>query len=202
MIDIITESSLGLVNSWKQKFECGGEIIEIKVDEDTKRFSGDIISKACFGSSYAQGAKASDLSPKALDQFIVDNCRNIYLAGFETSAVAASWCLMLLASNPEWKTQAREEVLEVCQVANYVNVIREKWDCLNNRLPERTKNLSDGGDVVVPRRRWAASGIPFADVRRGENGIAYVRGRLTLVTAEMWSFHGGDGRHRGFHLQT
>ncbi|XP_073032262.1 cytochrome P450 714C2-like [Primulina eburnea] len=186
MIDIITESSLELVNSWKQKFECGGEILEIKVDEDTKRFSGDIISKACFGSSYSkgreifsklgdlqeimskktlymgipglrylptktnrkmwrlekeisslilkivrerqeagyekdllqilvEGAKASDLNPKALDQFIVDNCRNIYLAGFETSAVAASWCLMLLASNPEWQTRAREEVLEVCQ---------------------------------------------------------------------------------------
>lgn len=62
-----------------------------------------------------EGAKASDLNPKSLDQFIVDNCRNIYLAGFETSAVAAAWCLMLLASHPEWQTRAREEVLEVCQ---------------------------------------------------------------------------------------
>ncbi|KZV20740.1 hypothetical protein F511_26586 [Dorcoceras hygrometricum] len=186
MIDIITESSLGLVNLWKQKFEGEGEILELKVDEDMKRFSGDIISKACFGSSYSKGqeiflklgdlqeimskktlsmgvpglrylptktnrqmwaldkeigslilkivkerqeagrekdllqilvevAKGSDLKPQALDQFIVDNCKNIYLAGFETSAVAASWCLMLLASNPEWQTRAREEVLEVCK---------------------------------------------------------------------------------------
>lgn len=55
MIDIITESSLGLVNSWNQKFECQGDIVEFKVDEDMKRFSGDIISKACFGSSYSKG---------------------------------------------------------------------------------------------------------------------------------------------------
>ncbi|XP_073130523.1 cytochrome P450 714C2-like [Henckelia pumila] len=186
MLDLITQSSIAHVNSWKQKFEGGGKFIDIRVDEDMKKFSGDIISKACFGSSYALGqeiflklgdlqniistktlnvgvpglrylptesnrkmwalekeisslilkvvrerqdagkemdllqilvesAKASEnMSVKELDQFIVDNCRNIYLAGFETSAVAAAWCLMLLGAHPEWQTRAREEVLEVC----------------------------------------------------------------------------------------
>lgn len=50
-----------------------------------------------------------------MDQFIVDNCKNIYLAGFETSAVSASWCLMLLASNPEWQARIRQEVEHVCR---------------------------------------------------------------------------------------
>ncbi|KAL0330171.1 UNVERIFIED_CONTAM: cytochrome [Sesamum radiatum] len=188
MMSIITESGLAIVDSWKQKVESEeGGVVEIGVDQRMKRFSGDIISRACFGSSYSkgqeiflkfdhlqeimskrtlsalgipglrhlptkrnrqiwalekeisalilkvvkerrqagyerdllqtllEGAKSSYSTSSAIDQFIVDNCRNIYLAGFETSAVSASWCLMLLASNPEWQTRVRDEVEEVCQ---------------------------------------------------------------------------------------
>uniref|UniRef100_J3M884 Uncharacterized protein n=1 Tax=Oryza brachyantha TaxID=4533 RepID=J3M884_ORYBR len=46
------------------------------------------------------------------DDFVVDNCKNIYFAGHETSAVTATWCLMLLAAHPEWQDRARAEVLE------------------------------------------------------------------------------------------
>lgn len=47
-------------------------------------------------------------------RFIVDNCKNIYFAGHETTAVAASWCLMLLALHPEWQARIRREVAQVC----------------------------------------------------------------------------------------
>ncbi|RDX65094.1 Cytochrome P450 714A1, partial [Mucuna pruriens] len=47
-------------------------------------------------------------------RFIVDNCKNIYFAGHETTAVAASWCLMLLALHPEWQTRIRTEVAQLC----------------------------------------------------------------------------------------
>ncbi|KAK8582083.1 hypothetical protein V6N13_145071 [Hibiscus sabdariffa] len=47
-------------------------------------------------------------------KFIVDNCKNIYFAGHETTAVTASWCLMLLALHPEWQSRIREEVAQVC----------------------------------------------------------------------------------------
>ncbi|CAL8998772.1 unnamed protein product [Prunus brigantina] len=33
-----------------------------------------------------EGARNTDLSPEATDRFIVDNCKNIYLAGYETTA--------------------------------------------------------------------------------------------------------------------
>ncbi|RVW24137.1 Cytochrome P450 714C2 [Vitis vinifera] len=52
-----------------------------------------------------EGAKNSDLSQEAIDNFIVDNCKNIYLAGYETTAVSAEWCLMLLAANPDWQAR-------------------------------------------------------------------------------------------------
>ncbi|KAK1697382.1 hypothetical protein QYE76_014079 [Lolium multiflorum] len=51
------------------------------------------------------------------DDFVVDNCKNIFFAGHETSAVTATWCLMLLAAHPEWQERARAEVLEVCGAA-------------------------------------------------------------------------------------
>ncbi|KAF8719446.1 hypothetical protein HU200_024163 [Digitaria exilis] len=55
----------------------------------------------------------SEGQPRA-DDFVVDNCKNIYFAGHETSAVTATWCLMLLAAHPEWQRRARAEVLDVC----------------------------------------------------------------------------------------
>ncbi|KAK4492137.1 hypothetical protein RD792_002934 [Penstemon davidsonii] len=187
MVNIIEESIVRLVNSWKSVIDettCG--IADIKIDQHMRSFSGDVISKACFGSNYSkgeeiffklralqetaskkslaiafpglrhlptksnretwalekdirslildvikerkleagyekdllqtilEGAKNSDLSSDLLDKFIVDNCKNIYLAGYETTAVAATWCLMLLASNPIWQQRVRAEVVQVC----------------------------------------------------------------------------------------
>ncbi|XP_072997583.1 cytochrome P450 714D1-like isoform X2 [Typha latifolia] len=48
------------------------------------------------------------------DAFIVDNCKSIYLAGHETTAVNATWCMMLLGAHPDWQARARAEVVEVC----------------------------------------------------------------------------------------
>ena len=49
------------------------------------------------------------------DKFIVDNCKNIYFAGHETTATTATWVLILLAANPDWQARARAEVLEICK---------------------------------------------------------------------------------------
>ncbi|WRX11973.1 Cytochrome P450 - like 10 [Theobroma cacao] len=59
------------------------------------------------------------LNDQSLDKdsskrFIVDNCKNIYFAGHESTAVAASWCLMLLALHPEWQSRILTEVAQVC----------------------------------------------------------------------------------------
>ncbi|TQE04624.1 hypothetical protein C1H46_009817 [Malus baccata] len=167
MINLITESTITLINSWNSRIEVEGGISDIKKDSYMGSFSGDAISRACFGSNYSkgeeifqklkhlptksnsevwtlekeanslilqvvkerraaeyekdllqiilEGAKNSNLSQEATDRFIVDNCKNIYLAGYETTAVSATWCLMLLASNQEWQERVRAEALQVCQ---------------------------------------------------------------------------------------
>ncbi|KAF5446533.1 hypothetical protein F2P56_032153 [Juglans regia] len=185
MMNLITESTINLLNTWKSRIETEGGTADIKIDEYMRSFSGDVISRACFGSNYSkgeeifvklralqeamskkvlstgvpglrylptrsnreawglekevrnlilqvvkerqkasyekdllqmvlEGAQNSDLSQEATDRFIVDNCKNIYLAGFETTAVSATWCLMLLASNQEWQDRVRAEVLDIC----------------------------------------------------------------------------------------
>lgn len=48
------------------------------------------------------------------DRFILDNCRNIYFAGSETTALTVSWTLMLLSLHPEWQERIRAEIVEVC----------------------------------------------------------------------------------------
>ena len=53
------------------------------------------------------------LGKDASKSFVVDNCKTIYFAGHESTAVAASWCLMLLALHPEWQVGIRKELAEI-----------------------------------------------------------------------------------------
>ncbi|KAH6789062.1 hypothetical protein C2S51_004068 [Perilla frutescens var. frutescens] len=163
-----------LIDSWRGAIDGeGGKAADIKIDDYLRKFSGEVISRACFGSDYGEGeqifhklralqqltakkglfigipgmsyvptkqkrrewkvqrdvrelilrlvkqkseatnyleknmlqmilagAETNNLSSDVVDKFTVDNCKNIYLAGYETTAITASWCLMLLASNP------------------------------------------------------------------------------------------------------
>ncbi|CAK9144620.1 unnamed protein product [Ilex paraguariensis] len=182
----IAESVAILVDAWNTKIDSEGGLVDINIDEYMRTFSGDVISRACFGSNYVKGKEifnrlktlqeaTSDkvlsigipgitylptkanreawalekeihnlilevvkerketgaekdllqmvvegaengelkMSQKEIDQFIVANCKNVYLAAHEASAIGASWCLMLLASNPEWQERVRAEVLEI-----------------------------------------------------------------------------------------
>ncbi|KAL9247786.1 hypothetical protein vseg_021178 [Gypsophila vaccaria] len=192
MMGLMNEASQELLDKWESSIEGqGGSTAEVRVDEDLRTISGDMISRACFGSSYSKGmhiflklrtlqklisnqnflfkvpsfrflktkaqkelkslekeietliweavqervqecskksnsekdllqwilddaTNGQDLDKESSKQLIVDNCKNIYFAGHESTAVAASWCLMLLALHPEWQHQIRAEVNQLC----------------------------------------------------------------------------------------
>ncbi|CAL9097188.1 unnamed protein product [Musa acuminata var. zebrina] len=189
MVDLMVDSAIPVLKSWEETVELGGGTAEIKVDEDLRCYSADVISRTCFGSNYIRGkeifqklralqkavsrpnlfaeitglrclptkrgrevrrlnkevnslilktvkeegegrenrtsqhsllhailrsANNSLTYTHASDSFIVDNCKNIYFAGHEATAVATTWCLMLLALHPEWQARARAEAAEVC----------------------------------------------------------------------------------------
>lgn len=194
----MVESAESLTSKWEDEIavQGGGTTAEIRAQEDLRTVSADVISKACFGSSYLKGKQIfsklrtlqkaimtnqtflfgsrafrlvrtgqdkkieqlemeierliwetvkerksesrennKDLLQLILDgavnmnvhddqldedkdssakRFIVDNCKNIYFAGHESSAVAASWCLILLALHPQWQDRIRAETAEIC----------------------------------------------------------------------------------------
>ncbi|KAL4291715.1 hypothetical protein GQ457_14G021470 [Hibiscus cannabinus] len=182
MMGLMAESAVSVVNEWNRAIESAGGVADIKIDEYLRNFSGEVISKACFGSNckeiisklralqeiacnkvalqgipglrslptksnremwrlekeihtlilnevnrkggadsdknilqmIIEGAKNSDLSRDEIDNFIVDNCKNICFPAYENGAVPAIWTLMLLALYPEWQDKVRAEVLEIC----------------------------------------------------------------------------------------
>ncbi|KAG8391479.1 hypothetical protein BUALT_Bualt01G0192000 [Buddleja alternifolia] len=188
MVNLMVESTSTMLRTWEKKTESLEGKLEITIDEDMRSLSANIISRACFGSSYAQGKKIftklqallqimskgnigvpglrylptkhnkeiwklereidsmileivknrgadnhkNDLLQLMLDaaeiygddsniptdislnKIVVDNCKNIYFAGHETTAISASWCLMTLAAYPEWQARVRKEVLDIC----------------------------------------------------------------------------------------
>lgn len=65
-------------------------------------------------STILQNASMDHMGPKEADEFIVDNCKSIFFAGHESTAVTTTWCLMLLGMYPEWQERVRAEVRDMC----------------------------------------------------------------------------------------
>ncbi|XBI71377.1 hypothetical protein VPH35_065616 [Triticum aestivum] len=182
MVDLMVDSAQTLLESWEARVDKSGGTVDIKIDDDIRAYSADVISRTCFGSSYVKGKKiflklrelqkavskpnvlaemtglrffptkknrqawglhkqvhrlileivkesgedknllrailhsasSSKVGLREAENFIVDNCKSIYFAGYESTAVTAAWCLMLLGLHPEWQDRVRQEVLDVC----------------------------------------------------------------------------------------
>ena len=55
---LMKEVAQEMMVKWEACIDAqGGSIAEVRVDEDLRATSGDMISRACFGSSYSKGKK-------------------------------------------------------------------------------------------------------------------------------------------------
>ena len=79
---------------------------------DVARESGDDDGKNLLNAMLRSAASSGTAA--AAEDLIVDNCKNIYFAGYETTAVTAAWGMMLLALHPEWQARVRDEVRQAC----------------------------------------------------------------------------------------
>ena len=55
MTNLMVECATTVVNTWAALVEKEGGIADIDVEKYLSSFSGDAISKACFGSNYSKG---------------------------------------------------------------------------------------------------------------------------------------------------
>lgn len=53
----MADSAQTLLKSWEEKVDTNGGIADIKIDDDIRAYSADVISRTCFGSSYVKGKK-------------------------------------------------------------------------------------------------------------------------------------------------
>ncbi|KAJ4786970.1 Cytochrome P450 714C2 [Rhynchospora pubera] len=75
--------------------------------------------------SIIEGSASIPEQTASVEEFIIDNCKTIYFAAFETTAVATTWCLLLLAVHPEWQDRVRKEILDVtCGAAPDFDMLR------------------------------------------------------------------------------
>lgn len=96
---------------WKLEREI--HLLILKLVKERREVSANTSEKDLL-QCLLEAAKASQMGADMADHFLVDNCKNIYFAGHETTAITAAWSLMLLAVYPEWQARVRAEVVEVC----------------------------------------------------------------------------------------
>jgi len=55
MVNLIVDSTNVTLRSWEARLESEGAVSEIKIDDDLRSLSADIIARTCFGSNYIEG---------------------------------------------------------------------------------------------------------------------------------------------------
>ncbi|KAL6591540.1 hypothetical protein ACP70R_050043 [Stipagrostis hirtigluma subsp. patula] len=94
-------------DAWRLGREIDALLLEI-IDARRRRPAGgrDLLSLLLAGSEAAAGAER-----KLTSRELVDECKTFFFGGHETTALALSWTLLMLAAHPEWQEALREEVL-------------------------------------------------------------------------------------------
>lgn len=92
-------------------------------------------------------------------QLIMDECKTLFFAGHETTALLLTWTIMLLASNPTWQDKVRAEVNQVCNGAPPSIDHISKFTLLNTVINESLRLYPPA--TVLPR-------MAFEDIKLGD----------------------------------
>ncbi|KAL3714940.1 hypothetical protein ACJRO7_006791 [Eucalyptus globulus] len=197
MVDMMVESVIPVLEKWESQMEEAGGVASVRIDEDLKSLSAEMISKACLGSNYIIGSEIfykmlviQDLQSKqqaiVVHNFgcglsvIVDNCKATLLAGNETT----------------WQEHIRAEVVEILgnQAPNMDKL--HKMKLLNMMIYETLRLYSPGpfvmretseemkfGDFVSPKgvNVWLSSLLHQDQANWGDNAQSSIQKGLQMA---------------------
>ncbi|KAK4858583.1 hypothetical protein QYF36_018810 [Acer negundo] len=154
MMNLITESTMMLLTSWNSRIEKEGGIADIKIDGDMRSLSGDLISRACFGSNYSKGEDIF-LKLRALQEIMSKKSLSMGIPGMRylpTKSNRNAWELekeihnLILKAVNERKQEAAYEkdllqmILEGAQSSNFSQQETDQF------IVDNCKNIYQAGD--------------------------------------------------------
>ncbi|XP_018481240.1 cytokinin hydroxylase isoform X2 [Raphanus sativus] len=93
-------------------------------------------------------------------QLIMDECKTFFFAGHETTALLLTWTMMLLADNPRWQENVRDEIRDVCGCDGLPSVDQlSKLTSLNKVINESLRLYPPA--TLLPR-------MAFEDIKLGD----------------------------------
>ncbi|TKW35810.1 hypothetical protein SEVIR_2G399500v4 [Setaria viridis] len=98
--------------AWRLGREIDALLMEIIDARRRQQQQGgkDLLSLLLAGAEAEPGAAGAERRKKLTARELVDECKTFFFGGFETTALALSWTLLMLAAHPEWQAALREEV--------------------------------------------------------------------------------------------
>ncbi|KAK7380313.1 hypothetical protein VNO78_32821 [Psophocarpus tetragonolobus] len=84
-------------------------VIESRMKSIKRETQEDLLGLLLQGNRHADGKLGKTFTTRDL----LDECKTFFFAGHETTALAISWTLLLLAMHEDWQIQLREEIREV-----------------------------------------------------------------------------------------
>jgi len=84
-------------------------IIEARKNSPTKSSQQDLLGLLLQENHEVDGRSGKTLTSRE----VVDECKTFFFGGHETTALAITWTLLLLAMHQDWQDQLRDEIREV-----------------------------------------------------------------------------------------
>ncbi|OAY83776.1 Cytochrome P450 714C2, partial [Ananas comosus] len=122
----------------------------------------DLLSLLLAGEGEGEGKeKARKLTTREL----VDECKTFFFGGHETTALALSWTLLLLAMYPEWQAALREEIAEhsaggsldsdglskLTKMSWVLNEVLRLYSPAPNVQRQAREDIAIGESLVIPK---------------------------------------------------
>ncbi|KAF2306605.1 hypothetical protein GH714_019743 [Hevea brasiliensis] len=162
MLGLMEESVIAMIRTWLSQVEINGGVADITVDKDLKRVSADIYLKLVLVTLTPKANKSlqnwKSSKELCLNRVFLDS----QTSGHETTALTASWSLMLLALYPEWQERIRAEIFDICGDDRDCFQDLDKLRQLKSLTMVIQETLRLYGPAVITSRE------AFADLRVGD----------------------------------